>query len=88
MCVCLPTKFGLMRGKERNSLEFCYWLQGYFEVSGKAEITEGQAIMIKEHLQLVFTKSTKELSEIQAKLVRADWENAGPIGGEGLVAIC
>jgi len=36
---------------------FCYWLQGFFEISGSNEITSGQAMMIKRHLDLVFHKS-------------------------------
>jgi hypothetical protein len=38
--------------------EFCYWLQGFFEVAKPNEITPEQAKMIEEHLQLVFTKVT------------------------------
>ena len=41
--------------------EFCYWLQGYMELSKDGiELSEGQCDMIKEHLSLVFTKITKE----------------------------
>ena len=42
-----------------NTQDFCYWLQGYFELS---QIDEGlsteQVVVIKEHLQLVFKKET------------------------------
>jgi len=38
--------------------EFCYWLQGYFEVSGNETLTPEQVKMVKEHLQLVFRKET------------------------------
>ena len=35
--------------------EFCYWLQGYFELSGGEEtISKEQAKAIKRHLDLVF----------------------------------
>lgn len=36
--------------------DFCYWLQGFFEISGtKLEtLTEEQVKMIKSHLKLVF----------------------------------
>lgn len=41
-----------------TSQEFCYWLQGYFELSTSPAITPEQAKVIKEHLQLVFNKVT------------------------------
>jgi len=37
---------------------FCYWLQGYFEL-GATSITEEQCSVIKEHLNLVFKKETQ-----------------------------
>lgn len=44
--------------------EFCYWLQGFFELqgklTGKVELTPEQAAMIRDHLQYVFTHLTAE----------------------------
>ena len=42
-----------------TSRDFCYWLQGYFEIFAKAELrnnvlTEAQVDIIKNHLKLVF----------------------------------
>lgn len=37
-----------------KSVEFCYWLQGFFELSGQVALNENQAEMIKKHLALVF----------------------------------
>lgn len=42
-----------------TSRDFCYWLQGYFEIaaladSSTAQITIAQADMIKRHLSMVF----------------------------------
>ena len=34
--------------------EFCYWLQGFFELSDTEEITKDQLQIIKAHLNLVF----------------------------------
>ena len=38
--------------------EFCYWLQGFFEVAGAGgsdlELTSGQISVIERHLALVF----------------------------------
>ena len=44
-----------------NSQEFCYWLRGYFEVTGdnvNVALTEEQVKIIKDHLSLVFKKVT------------------------------
>lgn len=43
-----------------NSTEFCYWLKGYFELSKDTKLSEEQSKVIKEHLDLVFNKVTKE----------------------------
>ncbi len=44
--------------------EFCYWLQGFFELKGQltgpVELTPQQAAMIRDHLQYVFTHLTAE----------------------------
>ena len=44
---------------------FCYWLQGFFEISGTTELTKEQVAMIEEHLQLVFNKQTGKKKEIE-----------------------
>ena len=44
-----------------NQTEFCYWLQGYFELTGadatNAPISPNQVQVIKNHLNLVFVHS-------------------------------
>lgn len=37
---------------------FCYWLQGIFEVSNPQELSKEQLQVIKDHLALVFLKFT------------------------------
>jgi hypothetical protein len=37
-----------------TSRDFCYWLQGFFEISETTEITEKQLQVIKNHLNMVF----------------------------------
>lgn len=37
-----------------QSINFCYWLQGLFELQDPKELTEKQTSVIKEHLDLVF----------------------------------
>jgi hypothetical protein len=34
--------------------EFCYWLQGYFELSGGGALTAEQSQLIQNHLSLAF----------------------------------
>lgn len=36
---------------------FCYWLQGFFELNQAGSITPEQAGIIKNHLELVFSPS-------------------------------
>ncbi len=60
-----------------TSRDFCYWLQGYFEVSEPKTISEKEVQMIKKHLNLVFKheidpsmgdgKHQAELNEIHGK---------------------
>ena len=38
-----------------NSIDFCFWLQGHFEISGSQELTKEQTEIVKNHLNLVFT---------------------------------
>lgn len=37
-----------------TSREFCYWLQGMFELNSLAALDETRTRMIKNHLDLVF----------------------------------
>lgn len=48
-----------------NSIDFAYWLQGFFEVSGAKELTEAQTTIVKNHLNLVFTHEIDPLRESQ-----------------------
>ena len=41
-----------------NEINFAYWLQGFFELSGTTARTEAQVKVIKDHLALVFNKVT------------------------------
>lgn len=38
-----------------QSRDFCFWLQGFFEVSGNTEISATGVAIIRKHLNLVFT---------------------------------
>lgn len=37
-----------------SSRDFCYWLQGFFEVADPEHLTHSQLKMVKKHLSLVF----------------------------------
>ncbi len=37
-----------------TSRDFCYWLQGFFELTDATEITGDQVELIKKHLHMVF----------------------------------
>lgn len=37
-----------------RSRDFCYWLQGFFEVGGHEAMTAQQVASVKAHLALVF----------------------------------
>jgi hypothetical protein len=41
-----------------DALQFCYWLQGYFEITYIPDLTREQVEVIKDHLELVFNKVT------------------------------
>jgi len=48
-----------------NTIDFCFWLQGYFEISGKKELTQEQVEIVKNHLNLVFVHEIDPLREKQ-----------------------
>lgn len=37
-----------------TSRDFCYWLQGYFEIQGGKTLNAAQTAMVRRHLALVF----------------------------------
>ena len=37
-----------------TSVQFCYWLQGFFEISEGKTLSDKQVNIIKNHLKLVF----------------------------------
>ena len=46
-----------------NTIDFCYWLQGFFEISGAKELTEEQTEIVKNHLNLAFKHEIDPLRE-------------------------
>lgn len=43
--------------------QFCFWLHGFFELTGRDDLSEAQVKMVREHLDLVFTKVTPPLQK-------------------------
>lgn len=43
-----------------DHLQFCYWLQGYFEIGKPETLDKEQVQEIKNHLALVFRKVTPD----------------------------
>lgn len=42
-----------------NERDFCFWLQGFMEISGKnCQLNPEQVKIIRDHLSLVFNKIT------------------------------
>jgi hypothetical protein len=41
-----------------TSNDFCYWLNGFFELSNGTTLTDEQVNIIRDHLNLVFKKET------------------------------
>ena len=48
-----------------TAIDFCFWLQGYFEMSGSSELTKEQVKVLKNHLNLVFIHEIDPLREKQ-----------------------
>lgn len=48
-----------------NTIDFCYWLQGFFELSECDHLSEKQTTAIKNHLNLVFKHEIDPLRDSQ-----------------------
>ncbi len=55
-----------------NSIDFCYWLQGYFEVSKAEDLTPEQTEIVKSHLDLVFKHEIDPLRESETDTPAAE----------------
>lgn len=68
--------------------EFCYWLQGYFELTGHiGRLQAEQVESIKRHLAMVFAHSIDPAAgdgQVQEKL-NAIHQGRPPFGSEQLV---
>jgi hypothetical protein len=46
-----------------NAVDFCFWLQGSFEVNGVGDLSKEQAQVIQNHLNLVFKHEIDPMRE-------------------------
>ena len=51
-----------------TSRDFCFWLQGFLEISKSKKLTEEQVKMIQKHLNLVFKHEIDPSMENQEEL--------------------
>jgi len=62
-----------------TSRDFCYWLQGFFEIQDPKRLTETQIQMIKKHLNMVFEHEIDpSFGEDQEKLEKIHNEKKPP----------
>jgi hypothetical protein len=54
--------------KIMTSRDFCFWLQGFLEISKSKKLTEEQVKMIQKHLNLVFKHEIDPSMENQEEL--------------------
>jgi hypothetical protein len=47
-----------------DSLQFAYWLRGFFEINGETALTKEQSEVISKHLTLVFEQRAIDLPPI------------------------
>ncbi len=59
-----------------DHISFCYWLRGFFEISGETSLTKEQVDIISKHLALVFQEKSKDMKSISEK----DWQKILPEG--------
>lgn len=73
-----------------KATEFCYWLQGLFELSNSKTLTEEQVTKIKNHLKLVFLydidPSYSEDPTVQ-KIFQNIHDGKKPLEGVGLIKV-
>lgn len=48
---------------------FTYWLNGFFEISGSETLSKEQVQVLKNHLKLVLTKKTPNITITQSPLI-------------------
>lgn len=66
-----------------KSVEFCYWLQGMFELSNPTTLNTEQTALVRKHLALVFKH---EIDQSYPKEQQRELNDIHDMGGEpGLI---
>ncbi|MHB8407879.1 MAG: hypothetical protein ACYDHY_07335 [Acidiferrobacterales bacterium] len=68
-----------------TSRDFCYWLQGFFEISSSSDkgVTAEQAEIIKRHLSLVFKHEIDpSMGDEKAQKILNEIHSHGPGGDQ------
>ena len=73
-----------------KAVEFCYWLQGYFEINEKkagrdATLTEFQVETIKKHLAMVFKHEIDPSYPVEQQKTLNNLHGKRPDMGDGLI---
>lgn len=68
-----------------TSRDFCYWLQGFFELAKTSTLTPDQADLIRRHLSLVFLHDLDPKSAPPEKQELFNQTHSGVPGGSGLM---
>ena len=63
--------------------QFCYWLQGYMEMSEAEKLDEKQVKIMKDHLALVFDKVTPDYDVTTATTI--DWKGLDFTGPSSVI---
>ncbi len=65
-----------------TSRDFCFWLQGYFEINTPDSIQEKQTEIIKKHLALVFKHEIDpSMGDKEHQTALNEIHHDGPAGG-------
>ena len=56
-----------MSDKEMKSDDFCYWLNGFFDLTDAKEMSAEQTKVLREHLAMVFDQKVKPVSDFASK---------------------
>lgn len=61
-----------------NAIDFCFWLQGFFEIAGgeSQSLSVRQTETIRNHLSLVFTHEIDPLRDGETTATPAELDNA------------
>jgi len=76
----------IMEESKMTPEQFCYWLQGYMEMSEAEKLDEKQVKIMKDHLALVFMKVTPDYTTTTTSSDITTWPTNPP--GLGGMVVC